>query len=171
MKNIISTKGIKSNLRRLFSINTSNTFNTSNTLYKSRHLSTSKRGFTLIELLVVMMIIAVLAGLSLFSFQGARKQGRDVRRKTDLELIKHGLELYKADCNRYPGSLPTVGSTLTGAACSPSYPGNVYIQRIPGDPATNSAYQYSISGTSRYTLTATLEDCTGAACNYQVTNP
>ena len=127
-------------------------------------------GFTLIELLVVMMIVAALAGMSLFSFQGARKQGRDAKRKADLEVIRSALELYKADCNRYPPSSGGgVPSPLNGSGCGLS--ANVYLQSVPKDPSTNTNYTYALSGTNRYTITATLEDCTGSGCNYQVTNP
>ena len=131
-----------------------------------------KNGFTLIELLIVMAIITILAGLSIFSMQGARVAGRDARRKGDLETIRSGIEMYKADCNVYPadGSL-TAGSTLT-ASCPNAA---TYIQEVPGDP-TGGSYCYDSAGVS-YELCATLEDvpaspedCSGCG-NYKVTNP
>lgn len=127
-----------------------------------------KKGFTLIELLVVMVIIATLAGMSLFSFQGARKQGRDAKRKADLQIISSALELYRADCNRYPASIPPPPNGKIQANCTGTL--NTYLEKVPGDPATGTAYQYSPSGTTRYTLTTTLEDCT-TGCTWQVTNP
>src|SRR3972149_9954423 len=80
-------------------------------------------GFTLIELLVVISIIGILIGLSVFGLQGARKSSRDAVRKADLEQIRSGLGMYKADCDTYPltanFSLPAtttlVGSGLTGS--------------------------------------------------------
>lgn len=149
-----------------------------------------KKGFTLIELLVVISIIAILVGVSIFGLAGARESARDARRKSDLELIRSGLELYKADCNDYP---PTANVVLNGIANlngdgSPatSCPvGNRYISGIPADPipATRS-YRYVSAGTS-YLLCAYLEnapsplgDITGCGtcgsagnCNYKVTNP
>ncbi|MCK4588676.1 prepilin-type N-terminal cleavage/methylation domain-containing protein, partial [Candidatus Woesebacteria bacterium] len=61
-----------------------------------------KKGFTLIELLVVISIIGILLALSIFGLQGARKSARDSKRKADIELIRSGIEIYKADCNVYP---------------------------------------------------------------------
>ncbi len=137
-------------------------------------------GFTLIELLIVMAIIAVLSGLSLFSLQSARKQGRDGKRKSDLEVIRSGLELYKADCNAYPAApLPTPGGKLTSpASCTGAV--NTYIQTIPGDPSSNVSYPYTVTG-STYSLCSNLEDstnttsgcgtCNPSPCRYKTTNP
>jgi general secretion pathway protein G len=145
-----------------------------------------KKGFTLIELLVVISIIGVLLGLSVFGLQGARQASRDARRKSDLQAIRSGLEIFKADCDKYyiGSSLP---ATLVGVSGSP-YSGsclttNTYIEKVPSDPVPDSySYGYSSDGTI-YMLCAYLEDppvpadtCTvscgsGVACNYKVTNP
>ncbi len=130
----------------------------------------AQRGFTLIELLTVMMIIAILAGLALVSYQGARKSARDGKRKADLEQIRSALEMCYSDDNQYPNF--SFGGSL---ACSLS--GNTYLDSVPNDPLSPSqSYFYSNDVTS-YTLCAILEtggddSCTGcAACNYKVTNP
>lgn len=138
-------------------------------------------GFTLVELLVVIGIIGILMGVSLFGLQGAREASRDARRKSDLELIRGGLEIYKSDCDHYPSSLST---SLVGGpppvSCSAS---NTYISSVPKDPL-DPARNYPYSGlTTTYTLCASLEnppspavDTTGCGncgvtCNYKVTNP
>lgn len=134
-----------------------------------------QRGFTLIELLTVMAIIAILAAISVFSFQGARKQGRDAKRKADLATIASALEIYKADCGQYPSSLPAVGSSLSSTCTNPY--GNTYIKKLPGDPTTGSKYSYSSSSPyTDYVLCATLEDVTSGTCssgtgNYEVLSP
>lgn len=145
----------------------------------------AERAFTLIELLVVISIIGILIGLSLFGLMGARESSRDAKRKADLELIRSGIELYKSDCNQYPATLPSAGSSLTGTnptgVCSTS---DVYIQSIPADPITGRLYPYKPSGTPplTYTLCAALEGTTtavtgcnscgtGYTCSYKVTNP
>jgi prepilin-type N-terminal cleavage/methylation domain-containing protein len=142
------------------------------------------KAFTLIELLVVISIIVILVGVSIFGLSGSRESARDARRKSDLELIKSGLEIYRADCNRYPASLPAVGASLNGTipptSCAAA---NRYISAVPGDPipATRS-YRYAILG-SGYELCASLEQTglptvtcggsssCGTACNYKVINP
>lgn len=142
-------------------------------------------GFTLIELLVVISIIGILMALSVFGLQGARQSSRDAKRKADLEQIRSGLEMYKADCNtdKYlinatPGVL---SSTLqsTFETCGNT---NTYIATVPTDPISTQSYiYYSLDGTS-YELCAALEQGTGtvtcgessscgATCNYKVINP
>ena len=140
-------------------------------------------GFTLIELLVTVSIIGILIAISIFGLSGARESSRDARRKSDLELIRSGLELYKADCNTYPAAI-TAGNSLTGtSATGTCLTTNVYISSVPSDPiAASRTYKYTLNGSS-YTLCAALEkepspsmDVTGCGsctetCNYKVTNP
>lgn len=158
---------------------------------KIKKILTSKlinnKGFTLIELLVVISIIAILVGVSIFGLGGARESARDARRKSDLELIRSGLELYKADCNRYPVSLPATGANLVGStpptSCAAT---NTYITGFPGDPTAGKTYRYvNNAATNSYILCAMLENppspamagvgacgsCTAGACNYIVTSP
>lgn len=142
------------------------------------------KGFTLIELLVVITIIGLLSAISVFALVGSRESARDARRKADLEQIRSALEIYKADCNRYPSSLPSVGSPLEGNPSAANCAGstNTYIQAIPGDPSTSGSYRYCpSSGNQSYTLSTYLEDstatvtscgsCSGGSCRYQVTSP
>ncbi len=140
-----------------------------------------KKGFTLIELLVVISIIGILVAISIFGLSGARESARDARRKSDIELIKSGLEIYKADCGNYPigTSLadPLVGTETSGACLTT----NTYISEIPLDPADPArVYVYSSDGVT-YGVCAALEGGTGSVscgtsscgsqCNYKVTNP
>lgn len=143
--------------------------------------------FTLIELLVTIMIIGILVTLVTFGVRQAQESARDGRRRADLENIAAVLELYRAECNRYPGSL-TYGGALTGdnfiPTCSSS---NVYVSAVPADPQTSSrTYSYVPNGTrSSYVLCASLEQGTGTVsgcgacavggsgvqCNYRITRP
>lgn len=137
------------------------------------------RAFTLIELLIVMGIIAVLAGMSLFALEGSRESARDARRKGDLETIRSGLELYKADCGEYPLAI-VAGSPLNGDGTN-CLAANVYIQTVPDDPIATDDYAYSpASPPDTYTLCAALEGVSTAAsgcgscvstCTYRVDNP
>lgn len=157
---------------------------------KSEKLKVLFSGFTLIELLVVMAIIGVLAGISLFAMRGARESARDARRKADLEAIRSGLEIYRADCNYYPNSMPSPGNQLTGVTpCSPTT-SNVYIQAVPDDQDSGKNYIYVPlpSGCSNnctsFRLWAALEQpeslpsycssapsCGSASCNYCIVSP
>jgi prepilin-type N-terminal cleavage/methylation domain-containing protein len=136
------------------------------------------KGFTLIELLVVISIIGILVGLSIFGLQSARESSRNSRRKADLELIRSGIEIYKADCGSYPVALGSSlsGSETSGNTCLTS---TVYIAEIPTDVLESRSYYYFSDGLT-YELCAALEDveetasCGGSCgetCNYQVVNP
>ncbi|MFH1792076.1 MAG: prepilin-type N-terminal cleavage/methylation domain-containing protein [Patescibacteria group bacterium] len=140
------------------------------------------KGFTLIELLVVISIIGILMGLSLFSLQNSKKSGRDAKRKSDLELIRSGIEIYRADCGEYPTSL-SEGDILKGTNTSGScLTSNIYISSVPTDPLSPSrSYLYSSNGII-YQLCSALEGgsvtqtCGGSSncgetCNYKVENP
>lgn len=147
-----------------------------------------KQGFTLIELLVVISIIGILVAISIFGLAGARELSRDARRKSDLELIRSGIEIYKADCNTYPLTAGlSFGGTLVGSGIPASCAaGNTYIADVPQDPVSASrSYRYVSDGVT-YSLCAALENppspamdvsvCTAAggcteSCNYIVTSP
>jgi prepilin-type N-terminal cleavage/methylation domain-containing protein len=130
------------------------------------HSDKYKRGFTLIELVIVVSVIAVLSGVSIFAMREARTSGRDAKRRADLAQIASSLELYKADCNFYPNTVPAVNAPLTGASsfgCTVATAAtNIYIQAMPGDP-DGSAYAYTVapSGCSgnctRFCIWANLE--------------
>lgn len=143
-------------------------------------------GFTLIELLIVISIIGIISAISLFALQGSRESGRNARRRADLESIRSALEMYKADCNVYPASLPSVGSSLTGVPGTTNCAGPgvsvTYLSSVPGDPSSNGSYSYTVSASRQsYTLCAHIEgssasvsgcgSCNPGPCRYRVTNP
>lgn len=139
------------------------------------------RGFTLIELLIVIVIIGILIAISFFAIQGARESSRDAKRKTDLELIRSGLEIYKSDCFDYPSALssPLLGDG-TPANCAAS---NSYISQVPNDPLYPArGYVYFRNSATTYEVCSSLEQgvgtvtCGGSSncgttCNYRLTNP
>lgn len=152
-----------------------------------KNIKKTSSAFSLIELLVVISIMGILLSLSIYGTQEARKATRDGQRKSNLEQIRSGLEMYKADCNNYPTSLP-FGSSLVGSGtpstCSIS---STYISQIPNDPlysSTARTYVYYSDGIT-YQLCAAMEqgggstvtcgsssNCGGGStCNYQLLTP
>lgn len=71
-------------------------------------------GFTLIELLVVISIIALIVGISLPNFLGARERSRDAKKKAELNQVKTALRLYYNDFNHYPAQSSEAMKTLVG---------------------------------------------------------
>lgn len=151
-------------------------------------MNTKNKGFTLIELLVVISIIGILVALSLFGLTGARSAARDAKRKADLEQVRSGIEIYKADCNVYPTTaqlnLTTAGSLVGNGSTSSCLGTNTYIASKPLDPMTPTAdYRYVSPTTSTYEICAWTEQGTGTVtcggsstcgtktCNYKVVNP
>lgn len=64
------------------------------------------QGFTLIELLIVIFIIAILTGLAMTNFLGARERARDSKKKAELQQLKTALRLYYNDFGKYPNHDP-----------------------------------------------------------------
>lgn len=146
----------------------------------------NKKGFTLIEILVVVSIIGVLMSLTLLGLQGSRQSSRDAKRKSDIELVRSGLELFKADCKKYPSANIFASTRLTGdgslTSCATT---NIYISQLPVEPfAPERAYVYysngiiyelctSLEGGSAGPVTCgTTTTCGGSnTCNHKAINP
>lgn len=74
------------------------------------------RGFTLIELLVVISIISILATIGIASYQGAQKNARDARRRSDVDAIAKSLEVNKDQSSLY---YPPISPTWFESAAVP----------------------------------------------------
>lgn len=125
-----------------------------------------KAGFTLIELLVVISIIGILAALTLTGFNAARKNARDVTRKSDLQQYRSALESYASNNNgKYPtGDGESVNNN--GIFGPTSLIINEYLPSEIADPNEGQfgcdnntcAYWYRVStDLTEYTLHARLE--------------
>ncbi len=123
-----------------------------------------KRGFTLLELVVVMALVALLASLGLNSYAGARKSGRDAKRKADLRIIQNSLEQYYTTCGlSYP--TPATGNKYISVICLA--PSSAILPTVPPDPNL-TPYNCVGCGANSYQLCATLENQTPA--NYCISN-
>ena len=63
---------------------------------------TASRGFTIVELLIVIVVIGILAGLVVVTYNGIQKKARDTERKTDINALHGQLEAYQAQNGKYP---------------------------------------------------------------------
>jgi len=129
----------------------------------------SSHGFTLIELLVVATIMIVLTTIALVSYRQAVQNGRNAKRKSDLQTVRQQLVLYRSDVGCYPSAV-TYLTMLTTIS--------TYLNEIPYDPSGSTSsplYTYTPSGTcgggtgaAGFTLGATLEPDSTA---YTLQNP
>ena len=78
------------------------------------------KAFTFIELLVVIAIIAILVVLIILALNSARARARDSQRKTNLNSVHTGLEIYNDSNNHYP--MYDLAGVNTSVTC---YSGNL----------------------------------------------
>lgn len=105
--------------------------------------SSGSAGFTLIELLTVLSIIAILTTIISVNLTSARKQARDVRRKTDVQAIQSAIELYaNANGGKVPVSI-TASSSSSGTNWITDVGLLLYLSTIPVDPINTSPYYYT----------------------------
>jgi prepilin-type N-terminal cleavage/methylation domain-containing protein len=111
----------------------------------------SSKGFTLVELMVVIAILALLATVGITIYSGAQKQGRDSKRKADIDSISSALE---SRINQ------TTNGTCTGAAGTYCAPVATWFSggTIPLDPSSSASYTgLPTNGAATYNVCATLE--------------
>ncbi len=143
----------------------------------------SDEGFTLIEVLVATTIIGVLAAVAVSSYTSINKRSRDSKRRSDIEQIRSGLEMYRSDNGFYP-AVDT--SSFGNVNDLTAYLVSSYMPVVPSDPLSTQAYYYratNLSGTNYYgyclcgkleTQTVTTSTCSvalPATCNYGVKSP
>jgi general secretion pathway protein G len=65
-------------------------------------LNKQNKGFTIVELLIVIVVIGILAGLVITTYNGIQQKARNTERTTDLKTFQSQLEAYNANNGRYP---------------------------------------------------------------------
>jgi len=79
----------------------------------------AQKGFTIVELLIVVVVIAILAAITIVSYNGITSRANTSAVKSAAVTVEKKAELYNTDSgnNRYPAT----GAELTAAASSTSY--------------------------------------------------
>jgi general secretion pathway protein G len=73
--------------------------------YKQGRVSHSEAGLTLIEMMIVLVIIAVVAGMIVFSgIMNRPDEARVTTTRADLATVSSALKLYRLDNGTYPSS-------------------------------------------------------------------
>jgi len=130
-------------------------------------------GFSLIELLIVIILIGLLSVIGFGYYQTYLMKGRDSQRKSDLQQIRSGLEMYRADTNSYPIHDPSPSWKIVACGTSCTTPcnwneiwscnGSTYMQKLPKNPK-GLDYRYGLAG-SAYTLEVCLENASDTGDN------
>jgi prepilin-type N-terminal cleavage/methylation domain-containing protein len=138
-------------------------------------LQKHSRAFTLVELLVVIAIIGLLAAVSVMILNGARRNSRDAKRVSDVQIIRAALEQHWVERAAYPLSASPVSlgtgtyQSLTSNGFEATPTGSVYLERVPVGARSGEYYTYECdTGTAGYTIQFTTEGQTsyGAAGTY-----
>lgn len=77
-------------------------------------------GFTVVELLIVVVVIAILAAITIVSYNGIANQTYDSAVKSDLSTLAKKIELIKAEADTYP--VPLTSDMSLGASKSSYQP-------------------------------------------------
>jgi len=85
-----------------------------------RKRNKKEKGFTLVELLIVVAIIAILTGIAIPNFMGARTKARVGKAFAEMDQIATAEQMYELDHEEFTG---TMGDLTPG-----------YIKHIPDDP-------------------------------------
>lgn len=67
--------------------------------------SITSKGFTIVELLIVIVVIAILAAITIVSYNGITYRAQVATTKTDLRNISQRMEIFYADNGRYPDTM------------------------------------------------------------------
>ena len=140
-------------------------------------LKNKQSGFTIVELLIVIVVIGILAGLVITTFNGIQQKARDTERETDVKAIHAQVEAFWAQKGYYPSLTELNDRTATTGFVAVNLKGldpesfkdpKGTSSNLVATPAANS-YAYAVTNTagttceadsttcSKYTLTATLE--------------
>jgi prepilin-type N-terminal cleavage/methylation domain-containing protein len=86
--------------------------------YMQTH-DTRKRtgGFTIVEMLVVIVVIAILAAITIVSFNGVQQQARESMLKAELAKAQKQIQLYISDTGKLPTAINSCPTPTAGKTC------------------------------------------------------
>lgn len=101
----------------------------------------SERGFTIVELLIVVVVIAILAAITIVSYNGITNRANQSAAKSAAANVQKKFELYQGEV----GSYPHAESLLNDSTKSYNLAGSTYggVAPTPGDPAATKGTGYA----------------------------
>lgn len=106
-------------------------------------ISGSGRGFTIVELLVVIVVIAILASISIVSYNGITNRAHEVAVKSDLRQAMTKLSIYRMDNGEFPANF-TGSSAITSTNTNFAYSGGGSSFCLTGESKKVSTIVYHI---------------------------
>ena len=82
--------------------------------------TTAQKGFTIVELLIVVVVIAILAAITIVSYNGITNRANQSAAKSAASTAQKKIELYNSEVGNYPISLVTLSNDATKAYNLPS---------------------------------------------------
>ncbi len=89
-------------------------------------LNSAQRGFTIVELLIVVVVIAILAAITIVSYNGITTRANASAAKSVAATVQKKVELYQAEEGRYPVGIGDLSANtsksyhLTNASITPT---------------------------------------------------
>jgi prepilin-type N-terminal cleavage/methylation domain-containing protein len=80
-----------------------------------QNIKASNRGFTIVELLIVVVVIAILAAITIVSYNGITSRANASSAASNVELVQKVAEAFNSDGGRYPGSVTEFRSGFVDA--------------------------------------------------------
>jgi len=74
------------------------------------------RGFTIVELLIVVVVIAILAAITIVSYQGITARANDTAVQSDLSAVAKKLQAYYVENGAYPQDTTQLAAAKIGAS-------------------------------------------------------
>lgn len=127
-------------------------YNVDKMIAKSRN----RAGFTLVELAVTIVVIAILATISVISYDGMQQRARDAKRKSDISSITEALDLYYLKNQRYPnGSGSTTINSSWSTTADDSWSDlaaalEPFLEEMPWDPVSSPGVPVTSSSSQGY---------------------
>jgi prepilin-type N-terminal cleavage/methylation domain-containing protein len=70
------------------------------------------RGFTIVELLIVIVVIAILAAITIVSYNGIQNRANETAVQSDMRNMANLVEQHAATTGNYPATLEAAGITM-----------------------------------------------------------
>lgn len=118
-----------------------------------QNIKTGSRGFTIVELLIVVVVIAILAAITIISYNGITSRANASSAASNVETLQKVAEAYNSDAGKYPATKDQfkagyTDTTITTAAAK--LPTSITIQ----SPTLTTSTGTLASSTANFGLTA-----------------